>query len=61
MKKYLVMVDTYATNDYEVEAETEDESMEKVRSMVENDEDFWSKYRKNCEIFEPTVTYADEI
>ena len=60
MKKYLVCVDTYACASYEVEANSPEEAKEKVHGIISNDDDFWSNYREQCEIFEPTVTYADE-
>ena len=53
MKKFSIMVDTYATSTYEVLAETEDEAREKVQEIIDG-ENFFEEYRKNCEFFEPT-------
>lgn len=53
MKKFFIMVDTYATATYEVLAETQDEAHEKVQEIIDG-ENFFEEYRKNCEFFEPS-------
>ena len=53
MKKFYIMVDTYATSTYEVLAKTEDEAREKVQKIIDG-ENFFEEYRKNCEFFEPS-------
>lgn len=54
MAKFLVMIDTYATASFEIEAETEDEAYDKCDELIASD-NFFDKYRKECDFFEPSV------
>ena len=60
MKKYLVCVDTYACASYEVEANSPEEAEDKVYEMIDK-EDFFDTYRKDCDFFEPTTDYIQEM
>lgn len=53
MAKYTIMVDTYATASYVIEAESMDEAHEKLDEIIQGD-NFFEEYRKNCDFFEPT-------
>lgn len=53
MAKYTIMVDTYATASYVIEAESRDEAREKLDEIIQGDS-FFEGYRKNCDFFEPT-------
>jgi len=53
MAKYTIMVDTYATASYVIEAESRDEAQEKLDEIIQGD-NFFEEYRKNCDFFEPT-------
>ena len=53
MAKYTIMVDTYATASYVIEAESPDEAQEKLDEIIQSD-NFFDEYRKLCDFFEPT-------
>lgn len=57
MAKFDVMIDTYATCTFEIEAETREEAFEKAEELIQTG-DFFDKYRAGCDFFEPSV-YKD--
>lgn len=59
MAKFAVMIDTYATATFMIEAETEDEANDKAEKFIDAD-DFFVKYREDCDFFEPTVGMISE-
>lgn len=59
-KEYQYCVDTYACASFTVQAKNEDEADEKVQQFIDSD-DFFTVYRAECDFFEPTVDYIQEV
>lgn len=61
MAKYTVFIDCVTTKTYEIEAESANAACEIAEQMI-NGEDFFEKYRRDCEIMQPSVadTVIDE-
>lgn len=54
MAKYTVLIDTYACASFVVEADSPEEADEKAQEFIDS-ENFFVKYREDCDFFEPTI------
>ena len=57
MGKYNVSIDADALWIVEVEADSQEEAYEKVEDMINNDLDFYDRYRMECELMDARVYY----
>ena len=57
MGKYNVSIDADALWIVEIEADSQEEAYEKAEDMINNDLDFYDRYRMECELMDARVYY----
>lgn len=58
--KYEIQIDCTAVCTFRIDAENEDELDEKIEELIASD-DFFVKYRENCDFFDPEKSYMEVI